>query len=71
MYIPLWLLWIVGFAVLCCLIGEFVRHAEKERNLRKRLKQLEEKGEPLRLSEHPKDDPQVCDPKASNTQLGH
>jgi hypothetical protein len=51
MYIPLWLVWIVGFAFVCCVIGEFVEHARNERHLRERLKELEEKGEKLRLSE--------------------
>ena len=44
MYIPGWLLWIIGFSVVCCLIGEVMERAQKERNLRKRIKELEEKG---------------------------
>jgi hypothetical protein len=58
MYIPSWLLWIVGFAFVCSVIGEFVEHARNERNLRKRIKELEEKGQRVRLSEVSKDNPQ-------------
>ena len=45
MYIPLWLLRIIGFSVVCCMIGVIVQHAEKERNLDKRIKELEEELE--------------------------
>ncbi len=57
MYIPGWLLWIIGFSVVCCLIGEVMERARKERNLRKRIKELEEKGEPLHLSERSEHNP--------------
>lgn len=62
MYIPLWLLWIVGFSVVGCVIEVIVKRAEKERNLQKRIKEIEEKGKPVRLSTDnvpgaPEDDP--------------
>jgi hypothetical protein len=39
MYIPVWILWVVGFAVVCCIVEDFVLRAEKEPNLRKRIEQ--------------------------------